>query len=88
MALPPGAVLEATLEDVSKADAAAEVIGRTQLENPGNPPIRFEIPYDPSRIDPRMSYAVRARITVDGKPFFITDQHYPVLTRGKGDEVE
>jgi hypothetical protein len=28
MALPPGAVLEATLEDVSRADAAAEVIGR------------------------------------------------------------
>jgi heat shock protein HslJ len=50
MALPPGAVLEATLEDVSKADAAAEVIGRGQVENPGNPPIRFEIPYDPSRI--------------------------------------
>jgi uncharacterized lipoprotein YbaY len=88
MALPPGAVLEATLEDVSKADAAAEVIGRARVENPGNPPIRFEIPYDTSRIDPRMSYAVRARITVDGKPFFITDQHYPVLTRGKGDEVE
>ena len=52
IALPPDAVLEATLEDVSKADAPAEVIGRARVENPGNPPIRFEIPYDTSRIDP------------------------------------
>jgi putative lipoprotein len=88
MALPPGAVLEATLEDVSKADAPSEVIGRARVENPGNPPIRFEIPYDTSRIDPRRSYTVRARIMVDGKPFFLTDEHYPVLSQGKGNEVE
>jgi putative lipoprotein len=88
MALPPGAVLEATLEDVSRADAAAEVIGQTRVEEPGNPPIRFEIRYDPSRIDPSRRYAVRARIVVGGKPFFTTDQDYPVLTAGKGNEVE
>ena len=42
------AVFEATLEDVSKADAKAEVIGQARIEQPGNPPIRFEITYDPS----------------------------------------
>jgi putative lipoprotein len=88
MALPPGAVLEATLEDVSRADAAAEVIGRTRVEGPGNPPFRFEIPYDPPRIDSRRRYTVRARIMVDGKPFFTTDQHYAVLTGGAGNEAE
>jgi putative lipoprotein len=88
MALPPGAVLEAALVDVSRADAQAQVIGQTRVEHPRNPPIRFAIPYDPSRIDPRRRYAVRARILVDEKPFFITDQNYPVLTGGKGDEVE
>jgi putative lipoprotein len=88
MALPPGAVLEATLEDVSKADARAEVIGQTRREQLGNPPIAFEIRYDPSRIDPNRRYAVRARILVDGKPFFITDQHYPVLTKGESEEVK
>jgi copper homeostasis protein (lipoprotein) len=87
MALPPNAVFEATLEDVSKADAAAEVIGRARIEQPGNPPIRFEITYDPSGINPKHRYAVRARILVDGKLFFITDQSYPVLTAGKGNEV-
>ena len=34
IALPPGAVFEATLEDVSRADAPAEVLGRTQMESP------------------------------------------------------
>ena len=88
MALPPGAVLEATLEDVSRADAAAKVIGSTRIEHPRNPPIRFTIPFDPSRIDPKQRYAVRARILVDEKPFFITDQTYPVLTGGNGSEVD
>lgn len=44
------AVFEAFLEDVSRADAPAEVIGRVRLERPGNPPIPFEITYDPARI--------------------------------------
>ena len=44
MALPPEAVFEATLEDVSKADAPVEVIGQVRIEAPGNPSIRFTIP--------------------------------------------
>jgi copper homeostasis protein (lipoprotein) len=87
IALPAGAVFEATLEDVSKADAPAEVIGRTRLERPGNPPIEFEISYDTSRIIASHRYVVRGRIVVDGKPFFVTDESYPVLTGGRGTEV-
>ena len=88
IALPPEAVFEATLEDVSKADAAAEVIGLARLEGPGNPPIRFEIRYDPARIHPSHRYVIRARVLVGGKLFFTTDQPYPVLTAGQGNEVE
>lgn len=87
MALPPDAVFEATLEDLSKADARAEVIGRARIERPGNPPIAFEIPYDASKISPRGRYAVRARILVGSQLLFITDQYYPVLSDGKGSEV-
>ena len=87
LALPPEAVFEATLEDVSKADAPADVMGQARIERPGNPPIRFEIPYDPARINPSHRYAVRARILVGGELFFITDQSYPVLTGGQGNEV-
>jgi len=70
IALPPDAVFEATLEDVSKADARAEVIGRARIERPGNPPIAFEIPYDASKISPRGRYAVRARIVVGSRVLF------------------
>jgi putative lipoprotein len=87
MALPPGAVFEAQLEDVSRADAPAEVIAKTSLPSPGNPPIRFSIGYDPARIQDRHSYVVRARILVDGKSFFTTTESHPVLTRGKPDSV-
>ena len=87
MALPPTAVFVAILEDVSTADAPAEVIGRARIEHPGNPPIPFEIVYDPSRINPSHRYGVRARILVDGKLFFTTDQHYPVFTAAQSNEV-
>jgi uncharacterized lipoprotein YbaY/heat shock protein HslJ len=88
IALPPDAVLEAGLEDVSKADVPAEVIATIRIENPGNPPFRFEISYDSGRIVADHRYSVRARIMVGGKPMFITDQSHPVLTGGHGHEVE
>jgi len=88
MALPPAAVFEATLEDISKADAPAEVIRRVRLDRPGNPPIHFEIPYDTSRVDPSHRYAVRGSIVVGDKLFFTTDQPYQVLTTGHGNQVE
>jgi putative lipoprotein len=86
MALPPNALLEATLEDVSNADGRAELIARVRNERPGNPPIPFLIAFDPSRVIPSHRYAVRARIYVGGKLLFATDQGHPVLT-GRGDSA-
>lgn len=87
IALPGNAVLEVTLEDVSRAGAPAEVIGRARVEHPGQPPFRFSIQYDPSRIVSSHSYAVRARVTVEGQLMFTTDQRYPVLTQGSGSDA-
>ncbi|WP_260706184.1 YbaY family lipoprotein [Edaphobacter flagellatus] len=87
MALPPNAIFEATLEDVSLADAPATVIGNTRLESPGNPPFQFSISYDSSKIVPNHTYAVRAQIKVDKKLWFTTDQRYAVLTQGHGSEI-
>jgi len=87
LALPLEAVFEATLEDVSQADAPAAVIGQARIARPGNPPIRFEITYDPAQINASHRYVVLARILVDGKLFFSTDQSYPVLTGGQSNEV-
>jgi putative lipoprotein len=88
LALPPEAVFEAILEDVSRADAPAEVLGRSRVDQPGPPPIRFEIAYDPARIDPRRSYVVRGRIRAGEQLLFTTEQSYPVLTDGRGYTVD
>jgi uncharacterized lipoprotein YbaY/heat shock protein HslJ len=87
IALPPNAVLEATLEDVSKNGAPAEVIGRTRLEQPGQPPFPISIEFQPSRIIYGHTYSVRVRITVGDELMFITDQAYPVLTGGRGTQT-
>ena len=88
IALTPDAVFEAMLEDVSKADAPAVVVGSVRIDKPGQVPIRFEIPFDPARIDQSRSYSVRARIMVGQQLLFTTDQAYPVLTRGHDNEVQ
>jgi uncharacterized lipoprotein YbaY len=82
MAMPNGAVFEATLEDVSRADAPALIIAGTRLDSPGNPPIKFSIAYDTARIVANNQYVVRARITQDRKLLFTSDTATPVLTRG------
>ena len=88
MALPPDALFEAQVEDVSRPDAPAETIGSVRIIEPGNPPIAFVIEIDPQLVDERHRYSVRATITVKGRLLFTTDRTYPVLTQGKGREVE
>jgi uncharacterized lipoprotein YbaY/heat shock protein HslJ len=85
IALPPSAVLEATLEEVSRADAPAEVIGRYAAGPAGQVPIPFAIPYDPARILPGRRYVVRARILVDDRPLFATTAAQLVLAPGAPD---
>ncbi|MFN8520288.1 MAG: YbaY family lipoprotein [Chloroflexota bacterium] len=87
IALPPGAAMEVLLEDVSRADAPAEVIA-SQRSEPVSPPFRFALEVDPARIDPAHAYAVRVRVVVDGELWFLSDTSNPVLTRGAGDAVE
>ena len=82
-ALPPTAVVEVTLADVSRADAPAAVIATQQIETNGKQvPFPYELTYDPAKIDPRFTYAVRARITDGGKLLFTSTQRYAVLTNG------
>jgi putative lipoprotein len=87
IALPPGASFEATLEDVSRADAPALQLGQAIIADPRSP-IRFSIPFDPAEIAPERTYAVRARIVVNGQLWFTSDSIHRVLTRGAGTSVE
>jgi uncharacterized lipoprotein YbaY/heat shock protein HslJ len=84
MMLPPGAVLEVTLQDVSRADAPAIAIATARLESPGAPPIRFVLDFDPETIHAGRRYAVRATITDRDRLIFTTTDAYPVLTQGHG----
>ena len=86
-ALPAGATFEATLEDVSRVDAPAEVVGKIELPV-SSLPIHFEIPFDPSVVAPERTYSVRARIFVNGRLAWTSDQVHRVLTRGAGYSVE
>ena len=88
MLLPPDSVVEVTLEDVSRADARAQVLGRVVLEAQRSPPFRFCISYDPSKIDPRHTYVVRATVRAEGRLLFTSDEVHPVLTQGAGEDVE
>jgi copper homeostasis protein (lipoprotein) len=88
IALPPGAVFEAVLEDVSLADAPAVEIGRTAIADPGNPPFAFAIDFDPAEIQAEHTYSVRTQVSVGRKLIFVSDKLNPVLTRGAPSEVE
>ena len=88
MALPPGSVAEVWLLDTSLADVPAVEIAYQVIENPGSPPIRFALDYDPQEIREGMQYGVRATIRHAGQLLFTSDTHYPVLTRGAGNTAE
>lgn len=83
-ALPPDAVVTVRLEDVSRADAPAEVIGEQVIQTEGaQVPIPFEVTYDPGQIEENHSYSLQVRIEDGtGKLLFINDMNVPVITRG------
>ena len=88
VALPPDAVLEVRLADVSIADAPSVTISERTIANPGQIPISFALGYDPDIIDERRDYSVQASITRGDDLLFINDTVYSVLTWGNGERVD
>lgn len=82
IALPPDAVVRVRLEDTSRADAPAIVLGEQVIEPTGRQvPIPFSIAYDPAGINPNGRYTLRARIeSADGQLLWINMQAIPVIT--------
>jgi putative lipoprotein len=83
VALPPEALFEATLEDVSRADAPSQVLGRARIDPAGQAPFRFSIEYDAAQLQPSRSYAIRARLVHADRVLFTTDRDYPVPRPGQ-----
>lgn len=88
MALPTGLTFEAVIEDISRADAPATVIGRAVIKNPGQPPIDFAIDYDPIGLQPAAIYSLRATIRRGDALMFTTDTITRVLDDGSKSPVE
>jgi len=87
MMLPPNAEIHVFLEDVSRMDVAATVIAETSLKPEGGPPYAFSLRYDPTKIQPKMRYAMRVRIEADGQLMFINTEHIPAFGQASGEPV-
>lgn len=87
IALPPDAILEVELLDVSRADAPSTVLSYMRFKQ-DRVPFDLQLSYDPNLIEENYSYVVAARILSEGAVLFRTTSAYPVLTRGAGDAVD
>jgi putative lipoprotein len=87
MMLPPGSVLQVTIEDVSRADAPAEVVVRTEVEGATASPIPFVLTYPAARILPDHRYGVRATIRHAEGLLFVTDTFTPLPPPGAALEL-
>ena len=82
-ALPPGAVIEVRLLDVSRADAPADTLARTEIVTRGEQvPLPFTLRYAADQIQPRRRYRVQATIAIDGRVAWRTTTAYPVFVDG------
>lgn len=83
IALDPAADIVVQLLDVSLMDAPSKVLAEQRIKANGKQvPFAYELKVDAARIDPRMRYAVSARITRGEQLLFINDTQYSVLTQG------
>lgn len=88
MALPPGAVVRVVLEDQSRMDAPATVITDYTHVVDGAPPYPFRLVFEPSVIDDRMRYGLRARIEHEGRLEFTSTEHIDPFAGAPGEPVE
>jgi uncharacterized lipoprotein YbaY len=89
MALPPNAVIQVQLQEVSRADVPAKTIAQEKITlGDRQVPVPFELKFDPAKIDGQHTYVVSARIVVEDKLRFLSGKAYPVLTRDNPSRVE
>jgi len=89
IALDPAAEVRVQLLDVSRMDAPSVVLAEQRIRADGRqPPFAYTLQVDAARIDPRMRYAVAARIVRGEQLLFINDTQYSVLTQGQGTRAD
>jgi putative lipoprotein len=82
LALPPQAVIDIELADISLTDAPGLVLARMRLSAEEEGPIPFEFSVPSARIDQKRTYALSARISYGGKTLYVNTTQHRVLTQG------
>lgn len=77
--LPPEALLEVRLIDVSTANAPAHALAVTRVKTRHQMPIPYRLLFDEASIQRDHSYALQARITVMGKLMFMATTRRAML---------
>lgn len=86
IALPDNAEVLVQLLDVSRMDApAVQIASQTILPNGRQVPLEYWLTYDLASISDSGTYAVSARITVDGVLTWISDTRYEVISNGESE---
>jgi putative lipoprotein len=88
--LPEDAVVQVRINDISRMDAPAVVMGEQIVSSPGSTPIPYCVCYNPDDIQPHHTYSMQTRIEGStGELLYISNTITPVITRGApGDGVE
>jgi putative lipoprotein len=76
--------LELRVTDVAQPGV---VLAQTTISPANQPPIAFNLPIDPNKVDARRTYAVEAML-IDGDRRYLPVLQYPVLTHNAPAQVE
>ena len=88
IALPATAIVTVRLEEVSRADAPANVLATATIPVSGQQvPIAWGFVYDPNWLEPNGRYNLRATITDGGRLIWTSDTATP-LPQGGSDQLE
>lgn len=82
IALPPNARVEVKLVDVSRADAPSQTLAATTVRVRGQVPIAYRLRVNRAAIRPGHTYALQARILVNGQMMFTTTTRHSVFGTG------
>jgi putative lipoprotein len=88
IALPAGSNVIVVLEDQSRMDVPATEITRYTHTVDGGPPYRFRLVIDPSVVDDRMTYGLRARIENEGRLMFTSTEKIDPFAQPAGQPIE
>ncbi|WP_227001399.1 META domain-containing protein [Pulveribacter suum] len=77
--VPPEAVFEAALVDVTRVGEPPLVLARQRVADAGGPPYALRLPYHQADIRPGGRYEVRAATTLHGRLWLDTPGVHPVL---------